>query len=108
MRWWQDMVERSNRPWSSNMQSAMTLRTWQLLVLFLATLTSVSGAQTVGGQIGGAPSRQPLAAVRALLIDSVSGKEVDSGVTDTSGVFYLNAPKAGVYFLRFGRIGALP
>jgi TonB family protein len=67
-----------------------------------------AAAQTVGGTVMGDLSRRPLSAVRVRLVDSVSAAAVDSATTDSTGVFYLSAPKAGTYAVEFLRAHAVP
>jgi TonB family protein len=65
-------------------------------------------AQTVGGMVVGDSSRNPLSKVRVHLLDSASAATVDSAITDSVGIFYLNARRPGVYSVVFLRTGAVP
>src|SRR6478609_11336043 len=77
-----------------------------LLFVALVPFTTMS-AQTVAGRVVVKPGRIPLGrAVVELMIDS-AGKWVDSTTADRTGVFYLNAPREGSYYVQI-RTSASP
>lgn len=79
----------------------------RLALLLLCCVAGPSPAQIVGGRVIGDSSRMALPAVRVVLIVSETHRPVDSAVTDSTGTFYLNAPKPGTYFLRFDRLNTV-
>lgn len=82
------------------------MRIETLLFFALVPFTTMS-AQTVAGRVVVKPGRIPLRrAVVELMIDS-AGKWVDSTTADGTGVFYLNAPREGLYFVQI-RTSASP
>jgi hypothetical protein len=85
----------------------MSLAHFRTGIFAIVLLSPVLDAQTVGGRILGDSSQHPLASVRVVLVDSALRRDVDSTTSDTSGVFYTNAPAAGAYFLRFERSDAM-
>ena len=72
--------------------------------LILAASRAV--AQVVGGQVVD-PAARPLAHVGLRLVDSLN-VAVDSTVADSSGTFYLTAPRPGLYRVRLDVPGLVP
>lgn len=71
----------------------------------LALMSSVSslGAQTVAGRVLDRQSKVPLDRVAIVLVadTGAASHTVANTTTDSLGVFYIDAPSAGVYRLRF-------
>jgi hypothetical protein len=63
-----------------------------------------AAAQTEIGVVRDARTRAPLACMHVALLDS-SGTEVGHTVTDSTGQFLLEAPRAGAYRVRFATYG---
>src|SRR5688572_11239044 len=75
-----------------------------LVVVAIALLPAVAGAQSVRGELvergGGAPIRAAL----VVLLDSANVRR-GAALTDSAGRFELRAPAAGSYRLRAERVG---
>jgi len=75
------------------------------IAALIASTPALIQAQSVGGRVVAQPGGIPLRrAVVELLVDSAS-KWVDSTTTDASGVFFLNASRAGTYYVQFTTAG---
>ena len=81
------------------------------LALSFALVTVVvapnAGAQTIGGRAVQPTSRVPAAGIVAIATDSATAS-VTVARADSSGIFYLNVPRAGTYGLVFVSGLALP
>jgi TonB family protein len=77
------------------------------LVAILLVHTGLLAAQTVGGRLMELESSRVIIGGRVALVDS-SLVIVDSTLSDSSGAFYLNAPRPGIYALLVRLEGSEP
>lgn len=79
------------------------IRVMASLALMTMSIASSSAAQTVAGRVLDRESKRPLRDVTVVLLADTgkSSHTAGSATTDSSGIFYLDAPSPGVYQLRF-------
>lgn len=83
------------------MPKAMRFLTGMLLLMM--GIVSSAKAQTVAGRVLDRQSKAPLRQIAVLLVadTGAASHAVANATTDSLGIFYLNAPSAGVYRLQF-------